>query len=365
MDLAASIRNMKTVFHIQSSYILTRDMNELAMHLYFGWRLLHGAISVADYTMLIGAVGQFSSDLTRLFGDVAGFHQQALEAYNFYEFLEDHTYDEPQRALPEKRPAGAFGQIVLDNVSFRYLGQTADAVHQVRLTLRRGERIAIVGQNGSGKTTLVKLLAGLYTPHTGQLLIDGEPIAAYDRESYWERIGVVLQNHREYAFTIAENVYMGRENDAERVTNALAWAGLEQKLDSLPAGSGTPASKAYDEDGTDFSGGEKQRLALARAYYRDSELLILDEPSSALDPLAEHAMFQSILALSRDKTVVFISHRLSTVVSADRILLMDAGRLVEEGTHAELMAARGAYYEMFTLQSEAYQSKPAAPPASP
>lgn len=259
--------------------------------------------------------------------------------------------------------------IELRNVSFAYTSDTENAekaedekeikysLKNVSFKIKQGEKVAIVGYNGAGKTTLTKLIMRLYDPTEGQVFYNGKPMTEYKIAALRERIGTVFQDYKIFAASIAENVMGGEveENDREAVTDALTKATFSDKLSSLPKGIDTQLTKEFSEDGTELSGGEAQKVAIARIFARPYELLIMDEPSSALDPIAEYKLNHTILEYSEDKTVIFISHRLSTTRMADRILMFDDGRLIEDGSHEELMKKDGKYAEMFRLQAEKYR----------
>jgi len=265
--------------------------------------------------------------------------------------------------------AGPLESIELRNVSFAYTSDTENAekaedekeikysLKNVSFKIKQGEKVAIVGYNGAGKTTLTKLIMRLYDPTEGQVFYNGKPMTEYKIAALRERIGTVFQDYKIFAASIAENVMGGEveENDREAVTAALTKATFSDKLSSLPKGIDTQLTKEFSEDGTELSGGEAQKVAIARIFARPYELLIMDEPSSALDPIAEYKLNHTILEYSEDKTVIFISHRLSTTRMADRILMFDDGRLIEDGSHEDLMKKGGKYAEMFRLQAEKYR----------
>ena len=232
-----------------------------------------------------------------------------------------------------------------------------NSLEDVSLTIRRGEKVAIVGYNGAGKATLTKLLMRLYDPTEGEILYNGRNLKDYDIPGLRAKIGTVFQDYKIFAATVAENV-LGREvheEDRDAVTDALTKATFADRLAELEGGMDTPLTKEFDEAGVNLSGGEAQKVAIARIFARPYELIVMDEPSSALDPAAEYELNHTILAYAKDKTVVFISHRLSTTRMADRILMFADGRLIEEGSHDELMRRGGKYAEMFRLQAEKYR----------
>lgn len=236
---------------------------------------------------------------------------------------------------------------------------TAEALQNINLTIRAGDKIAIVGYNGAGKTTLIKLIMRLYDPTEGEILYNGVNIKEYDPVEYRKRIGTVFQDYKIFATTIAENVMNGdyvEERDKATVFEALEAADFTEKLNSLKEGIYTHLTREFNEKGTNLSGGEAQKIAISRVFAKNYPLVIMDEPSSALDPMAEYNLNQSILHSTVGKTVIFISHRLSTTRIADKIYMFDTGHLIEEGSHVELLEKDGKYAEMFRVQSEKYQS---------
>ena len=257
--------------------------------------------------------------------------------------------------------AEAFEHLELRDVSFSY-GEGEkhkDVLRHVNLTLRRGEKIAFVGYNGAGKTTLTKLLMRLYDPTEGEVLYNGRNIREYKLDGYRDHIGAVFQDYKTFAASIAENVLGGpyTEDREETVLAALRSASFEDKLAKLPQGIHTQLTREFDKEGTELSGGESQKIAIARAFARPFDIIIMDEPSSALDPIAEYELNRSMMEDARDKTVIFISHRLSTTRMADRIYMFSGGEIIETGNHDELMAQNGKYAEMFRIQAEKYRKE--------
>jgi ATP-binding cassette subfamily B protein len=259
----------------------------------------------------------------------------------------------------------SFGTLRVESVGFRYPGSDAEALHAVNLEIREGEVVALVGENGSGKTTLAKLIAGLYYPDDGRITWDGNDTARFRPSSLRDQITLVFQDFVRYALTGTENISIGRVArpvDADAVLAAAGAAGAADILSALPRGFDTILSRLF-AGGRDLSGGEWQRVALARSFYRDAPLVILDEPSASLDPRAEHELFSTLRSALHGRTALFISHRFSTVRGADRIYVLHRGAVVEEGTHEELMAADHRYAELYRLQSDAYVSRIGADPA--
>ncbi|MGI8551351.1 MAG: ABC transporter ATP-binding protein, partial [Dehalococcoidia bacterium] len=245
----------------------------------------------------------------------------------------------------------------LRDIGFTYPGQAQPVLRGVTCTLRAGETVAVVGENGAGKTTLVKLLTRLYDPTEGEILLDGLPLAAYDLTGLRQRTAVLFQDFAHFALTAQQNIGVGDVrfvDDRERVLAAARWAGADAVLTKLPQGLDTPLTKAF-AGGVDLSGGEWQKVATARAAMRDAALLILDEPTAALDAQAEYELFQRFRSLAKGRTVLLISHRFSTVRMADRILVLEGGRITEAGTHDELLALGGRYATLYEMQAGRYR----------
>ena len=244
-------------------------------------------------------------------------------------------------------------QIVFDHVSFRYDGAEEDTLRDISLTLHSGERVALVGTNGAGKTTLVKLLCGLYAPTAGEVRVDGVPVGDFAREEYYRLFSPVFQDVQTAFFSLAETVAgeVGSHLDRARAERCMRRAGLGKKLDSLPLGIDTRLDKQVNKDGIELSGGEAQKLMMARALYKDAPVLVLDEPTAALDPIAENEIYLQYRDMTEGKTSLFISHRLASTRFCDRILFLKDGKIAEEGTHSELIALGGEYAKLFEIQS--------------
>ena len=342
-----------------------------AVIFYMFSKLIGGSILVGSFAAATGMIWRVRWQLTDLVSKFSNFPKHSLFLEKYYEFLSN----EPKVVSGEHK-APRFESLELKNVSFKYdfsqnmrykyhedghkpkaVSESKEALRNVSLKLLRGEKIAIVGYNGAGKTTLIKLLMRLYDPTEGELLLNGRDIKEYDLEEYRGTIGTVFQDFRIFAATIAENVINGDYNegaDRETVLAALDAAGFADKLNTLPGGVDTMLTREFDKKGTNLSGGEAQKVAIARVFAKPYELIIMDEPSSALDPMAEYELNKAILNYASDKTVIFISHRLSTTRMADRIYMFDSGELSEVGSHEELMALGGKYARMFNLQAEKY-----------
>ncbi len=322
--------------------------------LYAALRLLYWKdITAADFVVLINIISSFIwnvMDVSRNFAKMQD-HSQYIE--NIKSFMEyEPKISESQQGLTPKRRAA----LSVKNVSYTYLGQKEPVLKNINMEIRPGEKIALVGHNGAGKTTLVKLLMRLYDTTEGDITLDDINIKEYCVKSYRSLFGTVFQDYQMFSLSVAENVMMGdvKEEDRQRVVEALENSGVYEQISALKHGIDTTMTKEFDRDGVVLSGGQAQKIAIARVFARDCDFVILDEPSSALDPIAEHEMYDRMLAASADRAVIFISHRLSSAVLADRIYLLEKGQIVETGSHRELMEKNGKYAEMFRMQAENY-----------
>ena len=311
-------------------------------------------MTVGDCFIVINSITQISGSLEGLFENVIAFDQHALYMENVREFL-----DYPV-AIPEVETAPAptgFETLSLRSVGFTYEGAEKPSLSDVSLVIKRGEKIAIVGHNGAGKTTLVKLLMRLYDVTEGEILLDGKNIKELRVSAYRDLFGTVFQDCRLFSVSVAENVLLRgdiTEEDRARVRDALRESDALERVESLPRGMDTTVTREFDDEGVVFSGGESQKIAIARIFAGDSSIAILDEPSSALDPIAESKMYDNMFRACRDKTVIFISHRLSSATMADTVYLFENGRIVERGTHSELLALGGKYADMWHKQAQKY-----------
>ena len=281
--------------------------------------------------------------------------RNAEYASNYFSLLDDPSYQKKPEHV--KKLEGNVREIVYEDVGFSYPKTERRVLSHISLKIREGEKIAFVGINGAGKSTMIKLMTRLFDVSEGAIYVNGINISQIDRKEYYKKFSVVYQDVNIYAGTILENV-AGTEQaqaDRARAVDCLTAMGLSKKIEALPKGYDTPLLKVIEESGVEFSGGESQKLAIARALYKDADVYILDEPTSALDALAEKEVFELFNRSVQEKTVVYISHRLSSTKFCDRIYLFDENGVQETGTHDELMACRGAYYAMFETQAKYYR----------
>ena len=323
---------------------------------YIVWRTLHGEFSIGDLTFLSGSFRRLRTLLENMligFSQVAGQALYLDDLFSFFEITPEIVSPRNPRPFPVPLREG----IRFENVGFHYPGSEHWAVRGLSFTLRAGEVLALVGENGAGKTTVVKLLARLYDPDEGRILLDGHDLREYDLATLRANVGVIFQDFVRYHLTAAENIAVGRieaREDRARITAAAKQSLADDLIRRLPQGYDQIIGKRF-RTGIDLSGGEWQKIAIARAYMRDAQLLILDEPTAALDARAEFEIFQRFKELSRGKTALLISHRFSSARMADRIIVLAGGRIEAVGTHDELLAEGGRYAELFELQAAGYR----------
>lgn len=318
------------------------------------WLALKGDITIGNFALYAAAVNGLGGWLAQITTGVGAFREADNDVTDFRKFL---SLPDGKMDAKEKLELVAAPGIELENVSFSYDGANT-ILDNVSLKVKPGEKIAVVGSNGAGKTTLIKLICGLLHPTGGQIRINGVPVSSVAQEDCSKVIAAVFQDSALLPVSIKRNIVMNDEKvEEDRIERVVALVGLDEKIASLEKGIETPLVKHITENGTEFSGGEVQKLLLARAIYKDSPILILDEPTAAMDPIAEQNVYLKYNELSKDKTAFFISHRLSSTRFCDRIILIDGGGIREVGTHDELMDKGGMYHDMYMIQSKYYQKE--------
>lgn len=320
--------------------------------------LVHSAYSFSSLTILINAIGDFTNSIGQFTSAWSRLDGAGLFTENFRTFMEYKAKitENEDGLIPNKEEL----DIVFKNVSFKYEGSKVDVLHNVNLTIRKGERIAIVGHNGAGKSTFVKLLMRLYDVSSGSIHVGNNDIRNYRLSKYKELYGVIFQDFKIFALSVMDNVLLKRnyskEEEVEGV-KALESSGIYNKIMNYKKGVESQLTREFDKEGITMSGGEQQKLAISRVFAKSCDICILDEPSSALDPLSEYEIFENMLEACQGKTVIFISHRLASTALADRIYLFENGEIVEEGSHEELIKLDARYAGMYKVQAEKYKEE--------
>ena len=356
-------------------------LTNLAFYLVIARQVFTGQIMIGDYTLYTGAIASIVACINTLINSSGSIYEGTLFIDNLILFM-----DEPQTVIPRSEAAAEVEKntghtIVFDHVSFRYPGMQRDVLHDINLTIRPGETLALVGLNGAGKTTLIKLLTRLYDPTEGRILLDGKDLRDYDLRSLYRTFGIIFQDFGKYAVSVEENIRFGDIHKEfypedhsqpnteaafgsntgiagnairDAVRDAAVQSAAHDYIQRLPDGYDTPLMRIFEPNGMELSIGQWQKLAVARAFYSDADILILDEPTASLDPMAEQEIFNQFDALRRSKTTIFVSHRLSSATIADQIVVLEQGRVIENGTHTELMEQSGKYFELFSTQAKRY-----------
>jgi ATP-binding cassette subfamily B protein len=333
-------------------------------YLYVALQAILGRLTLGDLSLYTAAASSVQGSIQGILGGFSGMYEHNLYLNNLFELMETRS-SMLIKDKPVKVPEPMRGEITFENVTFAYPGAEKPALVELSFTVRAGETLAVVGRNGAGKTTLFKLICRLYDPNEGRILIDGIDIRDLDPVELRQQVGAMFQDYVTYQATASENIGLGNVPDIgnrKAIESAGKQAGADELIEGLPEGYDTALGKWFDA-GVNLSGGEWQKVALARAFMRDAKILLLDEPTSALDAQAEYDLFERLHSLTKGRTAVYISHRFSTVRRADRIVFLEHGRLVEEGTHEELMRLNGRYARLFRMQASAYTGEDVLPEA--
>lgn len=332
-------------------------VSQAGVYAYLIYQVIQGNVTIGDFTMYTASFATFFNFINELLTHAGNLLACSREVDDFRSFLDFGEGDEEDGGIPV--PKLDSYEFTFKNVSFRYPKAEAYALKNLNLTVKAGERLAVVGLNGAGKSTFIKLLLRLYEPTEGEILLNGVNVKDYNRHDYYQVFAPVFQNVELFAFPLAENISMQApdETDAKKAEECLQAAGLKEKLETLPKGVKTEVLKVIYDDGVDFSGGEKQKIALARALYKDAPVVVLDEPTAALDAVAESRLYEDFDKLIGGKTAVYISHRLSSTQFCNHVAMFSGGEMVEYGTHKSLLEQNGEYAKMFRIQAQYYMEE--------
>ncbi|QSX04745.1 ABC transporter ATP-binding protein [Sedimentibacter sp. zth1] len=348
----------KKLGQMMGLFAVVNDLQAAIAYGYVGLRVItdkFGAkISIGSFTMYVSSAINFSKSIIELGTNIATVFQNLSYLDPFMEFMSLPNETEQEGKMKFE---GSINSIKFENITFSYPKSDKIILSNISFEINKGDKISIVGLNGAGKTTLIKILCRLYKPSSGNVYVNGINIFDYDYDSYMDNIATVFQDYKLLNFSIDENITCNIENsDVDGVMKLIKDVGLEDKIKSLKEGLSTKFGKAYDEKGIEMSGGQSQKIAIARALYKNASLIILDEPTSALDPLAEAEIYENFNSLVGDKTAIYISHRMSSSVFCDKILIIDGGEVKDFDSHANLMKKTDSlYYELFTSQAVNYQ----------
>lgn len=322
------------------------------------YRVFTGEIMIGDYSLLTGALTSIAGNVSTLISSSSTVYEGTLFIDNLMTFMDYEQTIAPRIATPLKVRHGEPHTIVFEHVSFRYPGTERDVLKDINMTLVPGESLVLVGLNGAGKTTLLKLLTRLYDPTEGRILLDGQDLRDYDVQDLYRMFGIIFQDFGKYAESAGENIHFGNIHkmaQTQELHEAAEASGAAEFIEAFPQGYATPLMRIFEQDGIELSGGQWQKLAISRAFYSDCDVLILDEPTAALDALAEQEIYNQFDRLRRGKTTIFVSHRLSSATMASKIVVLEYGRIIEEGNHRALMDRQGRYYELFSTQAKRYR----------
>ena len=343
----------------EGSWHITLNLTTTLMNGVLFYLIATNVGQIEQYTAYTGALNAISAGLTAVIANTASIYEGSLFIENMILFMREKQTVKPLTQTPLLPQSGIGHTIELKNVSFRYPGSDHDVLKNLNFTFKAGDTTVLVGLNGAGKTTLIKLITRLYDPTEGIILLDGRDIREYDLGALYRLYGIIFQDFGKYAENVHNNIMFGQIDlppDQQKIKDAAVASGADQFIRKLPLGYQTPLTRFFEESGIELSIGQWQKLSIARAFYSEADILILDEPTASLDPMAEQEIYQQFDKLRKDKTSFFVSHRLSSATTADVILVLENGEIVESGSHAELMAKGGKYHELFSTQAARYIS---------
>ncbi len=354
-------KGLRTLILSESLWQIALGIVSVIVNLFFcgivALRVLSGEIMLGDYTLYTGAIMSIATCIATLISTSAGVYEGTLFIDNLMYFMNKSPGIVPTVTPGAKVKRNAPHTIEFKNVSFHYPGSERCALQNINITFSPGQTTVLVGLNGAGKTTLIKLLTRLYDPTDGVILLDGRDIREYDLESLYGMFGIIFQDFGRYAVTVGENISFGDLSltpSHDSLMVAARQSNADGFIEKLPQGIDTPLTRQFERTGSELSGGQWQKLAIARAFYSRSDILVLDEPTASLDPLAEQEIFNEFDRLRSGKMSIFVSHRLSSATTAGQIIVLEGGRVVEKGTHKELMEQKGKYYNLFSVQAKRY-----------